>query len=75
MPRGRQWSGLCLAISNNDAHNEVGIVERGAKGVRDAVSQFASLMNRPGNLGRAMTPKLARKRKSAEELQQTCFKF
>src|ERR1700683_2218876 len=73
MPRGRERSGLCFAIPDDDADNQVGVVERGAKGVRDAIAQFAALVNGARNFGRAMAPQLSWKRKGAEELEQTRF--
>ena len=73
MPRSSQRSSLGLAVPNHHAHNQAGVIERGPKRVRDAIAQLATLVNRPWNFGRAVTPQLAWKRKRAEQFQHSCF--
>ena len=73
MPRGCQRPGLRFAVSNHDTYDQAGVVESRSERMRDAVAQLAALMDRPGNLRRTMTAKLAWKRKSAEELEHTGF--
>ena len=44
VPGSRQRPGLCLAISDDHTHDQVGIVERRSKRMRDAVAQFAAFI-------------------------------
>ena len=68
MPGRGQRAGLGFAIANHHGDQQVGIIESGAKGVRDAVAQFAALVNRTGRLRRAVTSDPAGEGKFFEEL-------
>src|SRR6266568_1149584 len=70
MPRSCQWSSFGLAISNHNAHDEIRIVKRCAKRMRQTVPEFASFMDRTRDFRRAMTPQLTRKRKRPEQVLQ-----
>ena len=65
MPRGRERPGLRLAVADHHGDDQIGIVERGAEGVREAIAEFAALMNRARRFRRAMTADAARERKTA----------
>src|ERR1700734_2373961 len=69
MPRRSKRPGFGFAIPHHHADDQIGIVERRAEGVRYAVAQFPTLMNRPWNLWRTVASKLARERESAEKLE------
>jgi len=45
VPGGRQGTRFSFSISNDGRDNKVGIVECGATGVREDVSEFASFMD------------------------------
>ena len=68
MPSGGQRAGLGFPIANHYSDQQVGIIVSGAKGVRDAVAQFAALMNGTGRLRRAVTADPAGEGKFFEEL-------
>ena len=67
VPAGRQRSGLGLAVADNTGHDQVGVVESGAVGVRDGVAEFAPLMDRARRLRRHMARNAARERELGEE--------
>ena len=54
MPGSGQRARLGLAISDHAGDDQVGIVESRTKGVREAVAEFASFMDRTGRLGRTV---------------------
>src|SRR4029077_12232971 len=70
MPRRRQRASLRLAVPHHCGHDQIGIVERSPEGMRQAVSEFAALMNRARGLGCAMTADSAGKGKQLEKLFQ-----
>src|SRR5262245_44105156 len=45
VPAGGQRAGLCFAVANDAGHDQIGVVERGAKSVAQRISQLASFMN------------------------------
>ena len=73
MPGGRQRTGFRFAVSDHNAHDQIGIVECRAERVRHAVAQLAAFVDRSRNLRRAVAPELAGKRKSPEELEHSRF--
>ena len=52
MPGGGQRPGLRLAVPDDTADHQTGVVEGGAVGVREGVAQFAALVDGTGRLGR-----------------------
>ena len=52
MPAGGQRAGLRLAVADHAADQQVGVVERRAVGVQQAVAQLAALVDRARGLGR-----------------------
>ncbi len=67
MPRGRQRPRLGLAVTDDAGDDEIGIVERHAVRVRQAVAELPSFVDRARGLGRDMTADVTRKRKLLEE--------
>ena len=51
VPAGGERSGLGLAVADDAADEEVGVVECGAVGVDERVAELASLVDRPGVSG------------------------
>ena len=54
MPARRERPGLGLAVADHAGDQEVGVVERRAKGVRERVAELAALVDRAGRLGRGV---------------------
>src|SRR3974390_86867 len=73
MPCRSQRAGFGFPITNHYGDQEVGIVVRGAKSVRDAVAQLTALMNRTRSFRRAMTANAAGEGKLLEELAHPGF--
>src|ERR1700689_1566504 len=73
MPRGRERTGLSLAIADYDRDDEIRIVEGCPVSMRDGIAQLTAFMNRTGRLRRAVRADSARKRKLLEELEQAGF--
>src|ERR1700722_16161894 len=71
MPTGGERAGLGFTIADNAANKQIGIIEGGAKGVRDRVAQFASFMNRARGLRSCVAWDASRKRKLLEQSVQT----
>ena len=67
MPARRQRAGLGLAVADDAADDEVGVVEGRAVGVRERVAELAALVDRAGRLGRDVARDAARERELAEE--------
>ncbi len=67
MPRGRERAGLRLAVADRHRDQKVRIVEGGAEGMRDRVTQLAALVNGSRRLGRAVRADAARERELLEE--------
>ena len=70
MPARRQRAGLGLAVADDAADEQVGVVERGAVGVRERVAELAALVDRAGRLGRDVRRDAARERELPEQLAQ-----
>src|SRR5260370_41164236 len=70
MPRRCQWASFGLAVPDHNTHDEIRIVKRCAKRMRQTVPEFASFMDRTRDFWRAMTPQLTRKRKRPEQVLQ-----
>ena len=68
MPRRSQRPGLRLTVPHDDRNNQIRIIERRAKPMRQAIPQLAPFMDRPRRLRRAMASNPTRKRKLLEEL-------
>ena len=68
VPARRERAGLRLAVADDAGHDEVAVVERGAVGVRDRVSELASFVNRARRLRRHVARNPARKRELFEQL-------
>ena len=67
MPARRKRSRLRFAITDDGGHNEVGIVEGRAEGVRKRVTKLAALVDGAGRLRRHVARNPARKRELGEE--------
>ena len=52
MPARRQRPGLGLAVADDAGDDQVGVIERGAVGVREGIPQLAALVDRAGRLRR-----------------------
>ena len=70
VPGGGQRPGFGLAVADHHGHDQIGIVEGGAKRMRDAVAELAAFVNRPRRFGRAVTADAAGKGKLHEEALQ-----
>ena len=68
MPARGQRPGLGFAVADDAADDEVGVVECGAVGMRERVTEFAAFVDRTGRLGRHVTRDPARERELAEQL-------
>ena len=71
MPGRRQRPGFGFAIADHHRHQQVGIIKDGAKGVRDAVPQFAPLVDGAWGLRRAVTADAAGEGEFLEERAHT----
>ena len=67
VPTGRERAGLCFAVADDARDEQVGIVERGAEGMRQRVPQLAAFVNRTGRLRRDMTRNAAGERELREQ--------
>src|SRR5208283_2370658 len=67
VPARSQWSGLGLAVADDGCDDQVGIVERGAEGMRERITQFAALVDRTGRFRRYVAGDSARKGKLLEQ--------
>ena len=61
VPAGGQRARFCFAVSDHAGDEEIRVVERGAVGVRERVSQLAALVDRPRRLRRGVARNAARK--------------
>ena len=68
VPPRRQRAGFGLAVADDAGHDQLGVVEGGAEGVRERVAELAALVDRAGRLGRRMAGDAAGKRELAEEV-------
>ena len=67
VPARRQGTGLRLSISNHTGHDQVGIVKRCSKGVRQRIPQLAPFVDRTRRFGGHMTRNAAGKRELFEQ--------
>ncbi len=70
VPAGRQRAGFRLAVADDAADEQVGIVERGAVGVHERVAELAALVDRAGRLGGDVAGDPAGERELAEQAAQ-----
>ena len=68
MPRRGQRSGFRLAIADDAGHDEIGIVEHGAKRMAERIAQFAALVDRARTLRRCVAGNPSGKRELKKEL-------
>ena len=68
VPARRQRPGLGLAVADDAADEQVGVVERRAVRVRERVAELAALVDRAGRLRRGMAGDPAREGELAEQL-------
>ena len=68
VPAGRERPGLCLAVADHAAHDQVRVVERRAEGMRERVAELAALVDRARRLRRRVARDPARERELPEEL-------
>lgn len=73
LPRRGQRPGFSLAVADHGGHDQRGIVERGAEGMREAVTEFAALVDRARHMRRAVRPDAARGRKPLEQARHAGF--
>ena len=65
MPAGGQRSGLGLAVADDAGDDQVGVVERRAEGVAEAVAELAPLVDRARGLGGDVAGDARRGRRTA----------
>src|SRR5215831_8497072 len=70
VPGGRQRTSFRLPISDYRRHDQAGIVEGSAAGMREDIPELASLMDRARRFRSTVTADAARKRELLEELLQ-----
>ena len=68
MPRGRERAGLRLAVADDAGDDEIGVVERHAVGVRQAVAELAAFVDGAGRLRRHVAADVAGEGELLEEL-------
>jgi hypothetical protein len=68
VPGGGERPGLGLAVADHARHDEVGVVERRAVGVRQAVAELAAFVDRARRLRRDVRADVAGEGKLLEEL-------
>ena len=68
MPRRRERTGLGLAVTDHAGDDEVGVVERHAVRMREAVAELAALVNGARRFRRDVAPDMAREGELLEEL-------
>jgi len=73
MPCGGQRPGLGLAIADHTGDDQVGVVEHGAEGMAERVTQFTALVDGTRALGRRVAGNAAGKRELSEQLLQPGF--
>ena len=61
MPAGGEWTGFRLAVAHHACDQEVGIVEGGTVGVRQAIAEFTAFIDGAGGLRRNVTGNAAGK--------------
>src|SRR5262245_29596663 len=71
MPRRRERSGLCFAVTHHASDNEIGAVERHAVSMRETVAELAAFMDGARRFGSDVAPDVARERELFEKLLQT----
>ena len=70
LPGRGQWAGLGLAVAHHAGGDQVGVVQYGAKGVGQGVSQLTALVDRAGGLRRHMAGDAAGEGELLEEFLQ-----
>ena len=70
VPAGRQRARLGLAVADDHAHQQVGVVERGPVGVDERVAELTPLVDRPGRLRRCVTGDATREGELTEQPPQ-----
>lgn len=68
MPGRRKRASLSLTVADHAGYNEVRIVERGAEGVDQRISEFAAFVDRTGGLRGHVAGYASRKGKLSEQL-------
>ena len=68
VPARGQWPGLGLAVADDAGDEQLRVVERGAVGVAERVSELAALVDRAGRLGRGVAGHATGERELPEEL-------
>ena len=75
MPRRGERPGLCLAVADDACDDEVGIVERGSIGVREAVAELAAFVDRARRLRRDVRADVTREGELLEEALHALLVF
>ena len=73
LPRGRERTGLGLAVAHHGHGQQARVVHDGAVGVAERVAELAALVDGTGRLGRKVARDAAGIRELAEELLQACL--
>ena len=68
MPRRGERPGLRLAVTHNAGDNQIGVVERHAVGMREAVAKLAAFVDRAWRFRRDVTADVSREGKLLEKL-------
>src|SRR5664280_1443760 len=71
VPARRQRSRFCLAVADDAAHEQIGVVEGGAERVHERIAELATLVDRAGGLGGDVTGNPAREGELAKQAAQT----
>ncbi len=75
VPGGRERAGLGLSVADHAGHDEIGVVEAGAIGMRQAVAQLAALVDGPGGFRGDVRADLAGEGELLEELAHSLRVF
>jgi hypothetical protein len=73
VPAGGERAGLRFAVPDDAAHDEVGVVERGAVGMRERIAELAALVDRAGRLRRGVARDPAGEGELPEQLVQAAL--
>ena len=68
MPRRRERTGLGFTIAHDTGDDQIGIIERRAKRMRQAVAEFATFMDRARSFGRDVAADVPGEGELLEEL-------
>ena len=73
VPARRKRPGLRFAVADDAGHDQVGIVERRAEGMRERIAELAAFVDRAGRLRRHVAGNAARERELGEKTLHALF--